>query len=193
MSFIEFTAVGMFVHLYHIWLVYGAMTSFIYGKDAVALMREEKYRLRDMPKGFAVLVYMTLDASRRDWINLAKQALHLIRWFLAGLTSYPWSWPARQFDWPADAKPVWPLGRDLTLLVGITLGGASRMLTAFYWSEKNRAWMTETNVWIPAIPIVMAVVADAHHHSIAWSDKPWRSRFLMTFAIAWVLFGATRL
>jgi hypothetical protein len=169
-------AVGMFVHLYHVWAVFGAITAFIYGRNLHRIMRAERVRLWTVPMGLVGIFARLLRQALRDWVNLFKGVV-------AGFTGMPWTWPS-------DENMVWPLSRHQTLMVGITLGGASRLLTAVYWAERNTGWMTQETVWVPAIPIAMAVIADSHHHYVAWEQTPWRLRLLGTLALAWVLVGA---
>ena len=162
-----------FVHLYHVWMIYGGVTALIYGQASYQSWQQAGGQWRTAPAEFTGYLFGGLWQVVADWTRL-------VRWMFAGLTGLSYRWPE-----PVPAK----YARDHTLLLGITLGGLSRFLTALYWSEKNRAWMTETNVWLPAVPVALAVLADANHQLTAWSKRPWIARMLLSGAVIWVLIG----
>lgn len=166
-------AVEGFVHLYHVWAVWGAITAAIYGRAAYKSWREAGGLWYRAPGELAGYVFGNLFQSVLDYFRL-------LRWSIAGLTGLAYKWP--------DPVPT-RYARDHTLLLGITLGGLARLLTALYWAERNREWMSETNVWLPAVPIAMAIFADANHQLTAWPNKPWIARMLLTAALVWVLYG----
>jgi len=181
--------IDMFVNLYYVWAVFGGITAFFYGRAAWVLWREHTHTFLGMVSDVRLSSRNWLVSTGRDWVQLG-------RYFVTGLTGFTFrrgvgGWP--QIDEFMDEPPLTEFPRSLRLMIGITLGGLARLLTALYWAELNRGWMTETNVWIPAIPIVFAIMADVNHHYTAWPRRPWIARLLfsagMAFVGAGLLFG----
>ena len=170
------TFVGGFVHLYHIWGIYGAITALIFGRSAYRGWRKTGGQWRDVPRDVTGWFFGGLARTAGDWWRFSK-------WFLAGLIGIGFrrdkgGWPEIDLFFPDEEYARWP--RNQTLLLGITLGGVSRFLTALYWAEKNTAWMNEGNVFIPAIPIVVAILADMNHQFTAWHKRKWIVRMALT-------------
>ena len=162
-----------FVHLYHIWMLYGFITFAIYGQAAYQSWRSAGGAWLRAPSEVSGYVLGNVFQTIMDWFRL-------LRWAAAGLTGISYKWPE-----PVPTR----YAKDHTLLLGITMGGLSRFLTALYWSEKNRAWMTETNVWLPAVPVALAIFADSNHQLTAWAKRPWVPRLLLSAAFVWVMIG----
>ncbi|MEO1169914.1 MAG: hypothetical protein AAFW97_14510 [Pseudomonadota bacterium] len=169
------SSVSAFVHLYHVWGVFGLITAIIYGRSAYQCWREDGGTFGNAPREIGGAGKHAAVETVRDWGRF-------VRWFFAGLTGIAYHWPE------TSRKRVY--SRDLTLLLGITLGGVSRAFTAAYWAEANTAWMTEATVWVPSIPIIAAIWADSKHQVTAWPDKPWRARLILSVAVVWIIAGS---
>lgn len=177
--------VSAFVHLYHVWGVWGLITALIFGTQAHRNWRAAGGRWRDIPRDVGTALGQGVKQSLLDFWRL-------LRWFAAGLIGIALKrgdagLPEIDLFFPGPEQSRWP--RNQTLLLGITLGGASRLFTALYWSEANTQWMGEASVLIPSIPIVMAVMADTNHQFTAWPNRPWIARMLLVVAVSWILFG----
>lgn len=164
-----------FVHLYHVWGVWGLITALIYGPDAWRSWRASGGTLRAAPGEYA-------QAFSHHLLGIAADLVRLLLGIVKGLFSVG---PTP----PAERPSPWRYSSVHMLTLGITLGGIARLITAFYWSEKNRGWMTDDNVWLPAIPVLIAVIADAHHHFVQFSDRPWLPRWIKLTAAAWIFVG----
>lgn len=168
-------AVGGFVHLYHVWGIWGLITAMIYGPRAWASWRASGGKFATAPGEYLNALNHQIGEVARD---IGRLMLGISRG-LFGIGPMP----------PEETPSPWPYSKVHMLTLGITLGGVARFLTAIYWSERNRAWMTEQTVWIPAIPVLIAVVADVHHHVVAFEHRPWVSRWLKIAALLWIALG----
>jgi hypothetical protein len=180
-----FYPIEMFVNLYYVWAVFGGITAFFYGRAAWKLWRDKAPTVTDLRNDIGSLSLAWLVRTSRDWLQLG-------RYFVTGLTGFTFrrgmgGWP--QIDEFMDEEPLSPFPQSLRLMVGITLGGMARCTTALYWAELNRDWMTTTNVWLPAVPIVLAIMADTNHHYTAWPKRPWIARLLFSVAMVYVALG----
>lgn len=178
--------IEMFVSLYYVWAVFGAITAFMYGRLAYKQWRAAGRTWGSVTNEIGALSLGTLGRYARDWLNM-------VRYFVSGLTGFTFrrgkgGWPSiNEFmDEPVEVSDY---PRNQRLLLGIALGGTSRFITAMYWAELNRGWMTETNVWLPAFPIFMAILADTNHHMTAFSKRPWIARLLFSAAMVYVALG----
>jgi hypothetical protein len=168
--------VGAFVHLYHIWGLFGAITACIFARQA----------------------YISWRASGGVWITAPCEWLYFIGWTLretlfdlARCVIAPWRngpWP--QSDWSNRAYP-----REQSILIGIAMGGTGRMITALYWSETNRTWMTHADAWnlyAASAPVLLMILGDFLHHQTAWPNHRYRSRLLTVAALLWIATGAIK-
>lgn len=175
------SGVGAFVHLYHIWGVLGLLTAVLFGMQGHRLWRESGGNWRDAPREWAYAGGWSLRETIKDVGRFAG-------WVVNGFLSLPYTW--RQTEWSGRSYPS-----RLIIFIGITCGGVSRFLTALYWAEKNRGWMTEVDPWVlemAALPVILAVVGDLHHHRTAWPSKTYRVRLIALVAFVWVIIGAIR-
>lgn len=177
--------VGGFVHLYHVWAIWGAITAVFFGRAAYRNWVRGGGQWRSAPGMFGEAVRDTLQPIAGDW-------LRLIKWFFAGMLSFSLKrgaagWPVIDTYWPGPKTRRWP--PDHTLLIGITLGGMARFFTAMYWAEKNVAWMTEASVLVPAIPIIWMILADHSHQLTTWPRRPWIARMILSLGILWTVLG----
>ena len=168
--------VDSFIHLYHVWGMFGLMTAFLYGRLAYRSGREAGGTWRRAPGEW-------LYAAKWNTHELLRDTLYMFRWALAALTGGPLGWrPEGEYSGPG-----YPPRQVISL--GVTLGGVSRFLTALYWSEKNRAWMqyAGTSVILSAsLPVLFAVCADILHHYTAWPTARYRSRLMVLAAVLWI-------
>lgn len=180
------TAVGAFVHLYHIWALWGALTAFLYGKAAYKGWRSAGGTWDRAPADIFGSLSSGLKEAALDWGRL-------FRWAFASFSGLLF----RKDDngryrlgsyWPKPTETRWPANQ--MLLIGITLGGLARLMTGLYWAELNTLWMNEASVYIPPIPIIIAILADLNHQYTAWPSRPWIPRLLASAAVVWVLLGA---
>lgn len=179
------TMVAGFVHLYHIWGLYGLLTALFFGRAAHRSWRKAGGAWQTALPDALRTTRETFGPIGSDWVRLFK-------WFCVGLFSFSLKrgragWPVIDTFWPEPAAKKWP--PDQTLLLGITLGGAARFATAMYWAEKNVGWMTENSVLIPAIPIVWMIIADHNHQLTAFPKRPFIARLLLSAAMLWVALG----
>jgi hypothetical protein len=177
--------VEMFVNLYYVWAIFGGITAFFYGRAAWKLWVAQGGSWRIMTGDVSRLTWHWIARTSKDWWQIG-------RYFVTGLIGFTVSrgksgWP--QIDEFMDDPPDTDFPRNMRLMCGITLGGLARLVTALYWAELNRGWMTETNVWVPAIPIVLAILADMNHHYTAWPKRPWIARLLFSAAMVYVALG----
>ena len=164
-----------FVHLYHVWGIWGAVTALIYGPSAWRSWRENGGTFSSLASEYAGAVAYQ---SRELVFDVVRVTVGIMRG-LFGVGPVI-----------GTHKTGWHYPREHMLLIGITLGGFSRFLTAIYWSEKNRAWMHADNMLVmAAVPVIIAVVADAHHQIIAWPKRPWLARWLAFAGLAWIALG----
>jgi hypothetical protein len=184
-AYLPLDLVGGFVHLYHVWAVWGAITGIIFGRAAFKGWKESGGRIRDIPRD-------ALSWATGNMLEAFKDVWRLLKWFIAGLIGLAGRKGKRGFEgidmyFPNAELSKWP--RNQTLLIGISAGGISRFLTAMYWAEKNTAWMSQSTVLIPAIPIMLAILADSNHQLTAWPKRPWIARILLTLGIGWIALG----
>lgn len=168
-----------FVHLYHIWGLFGAITMLIYGRSAYRNWREAGGTWRRAPCDIASILGGAVRDTLTDWIRF-------FGWVLVGIFGLAFK-GARRKMWYEPRAGRWPSNH--ALLLGIALGGMARMFTALYWSERNTAWMTEVEVIAPGVFVIMAILADANHQITAWPEKPWRARLLCSAAAVWIGIG----
>jgi hypothetical protein len=164
-----------FVHLYHVWGVLGLLTALVYSRPTWRRWREAGGTYLNGPVDTVQLIVHHISLLGRDFLNIGKIAIARF----SGV----------DLLWPQDPKSPWRYPSDQSLFVGIMLGGISRFITAFYWAEINTGWMTEETVWVPAVPIIIAVLADLSHHSTAWPLAHYRVRLLALAAVLWILIG----
>lgn len=172
--------IGGFVHLYHIWGVFGLLTALLFGRLAYAGWREAGGRWRDAPGEWIGALSWSLRETVRD---VSK----LLGWATSAFVVTPFTWndTVRESRYP---------DRQI-MLIGITLGGVARFLTALYWSEKNVAWMQRvdnTAIAMAATPVLIAIIGDVHHHLTAWPTQRHRVRLLCLVAAVWVAVGVWR-
>lgn len=171
----EFNPVGGLIHLYHVWSIFGAITSVIFGMRAYKRWRVHGGTWVNAPKEWLALI-------RAFSFNTCRDCLSFFKWVFFGFAGVPYQWPNRR-------QEVWNYSADQTLLLGITLGGAGRFLTAAYWAYAH----VETNygpmVYIPALTVLVAIAGDTNHHITAWSHKPHRYRLTILASVLWVLVG----
>lgn len=167
-----------FVHLYHVWGLWGLITAIIYAPAAFREWRVKGGTLTRAPGEYVGIFGWQIKEAVLDLWRLATGIVH----GLFGFGHVP----------PPETSP-WRYTREHMLMLGIAVGGVSRLLTALYWSEKNRGWMDGDTVWVPAIPVLFAIIADAHHHHAAWGEKrPWLPRWLKIGAATWIALGLFR-
>lgn len=167
--------VGAFVHLYHIWGILGLATSLFYGRNICKQWRATGGSFRTAPSEVGGVMWHHIKLSFSDVYRLGRAALYRF----TGL----------DYLFAQSPESPWRYGNDHSLLLGIMLGGIARFATAFYWSEINTGWVTVETVWIPAIPIILAVLADISHQATALDNK-WPIRWASIAAIVWILWGA---
>lgn len=172
------SAVEGFVHLYHVWGMLGALTAVVFGREAWVGWREAGGTFRSAPREWAYALQHVSTEAARDVVRLFK-------WAGKSALGAPFIWETAQ--WRGRTYP-----RRQTILIGITLGGLSRMMTAMYWAERNRDWMEHTDMGVivaASVVILPAVIGDLHHHMTAWPDKQHRVRLTALGSAAWVLYG----
>lgn len=163
-----------FVHLYHVWGIWGAITAAIYGPAAWLSWRECGGTVRSFLGEYAGAAGYQ---SRELVLDVVRVAVGIMRG-LFGVGPVI-----------GTRKASWHYPREHMLLIGITLGGFSRFLTALYWSEKGWAWMHADNMMTMAAgPIIIGVIADTHK-IIAWPKRPWFTRWLAFAGLAWIALG----
>lgn len=173
--------IGAFVHLYHVCGVFGLLTAFLFGRLAYMGWREAGGTWATAPREWCEAIAGAVRESMRDIGRVAG-------WALSSFLVTP-------LVWSADAtRPSRYPDRQI-MLIGITLGGIARFLTALYWSEKNITWMQHVDnsaILMAATPALIAIVGDVHHHLTAWPRHRHRVRLLCIVALAWVLIGVMR-
>ena len=173
------SGVGAFVHLYHVWGLFGLLTAVLFGQQGYKNWRASGGTWRTAPGEWIYATgWLTGETLRDIW--------RLFKWFGKAFVGLPLDW--QQSEWRGRVY-----SRQQIILVGITLGGLSRFLTALYWSERNRDWMQYADSWMlqmATVPIVLAVLGDFHHHMTAWPNKLHRTRLVAVSALAWVVYGA---
>lgn len=173
------SGVGAFINLYHVWGLFGLVTAVTYGLQAYKEWRYNGGKWRAAPGEW---FYAFAWFSRETIKDLGR----LVQWMAQGFLGLPFDW--RQTEWRSRTY-----SRLQVILLGITLGGVSRFLTAIYWSERNREWMGSPEACVlemAAAPIFLAVLGDLHHHLTAWPERKHRVRLLAFVGLAWILFGA---
>ena len=173
--------IGAFVHLYHVGGVFGLLTAVLFGRLAYRGWRASGGTWRAAPGEWMYSARWTARETLRDlW--------RVFGWALSAFAMTPFAWHESERN-----------GRKYPdrqiMLIGITLGGIARFLTAIYWSEKNVAWMQHVDsaaIMMAATPVLIAVAGDVHHHLTAWPDLRHRVRLLCIVALAWVLLGVMR-
>lgn len=169
--------VDSFIHLYHVWGMFGLVTALLYGRVTYRSWREAGGTWQRAPSEW-------LYAAKWNTHELARDTLYMFRWALAALTGGPLGWREEM----AYAAPGYP-PRQLVAL-GVTLGGVARFLTALYWSERNREWMqyADASMMISAaLPVLFAVCADTLHHCTAWPEARHRVRLMALLAFLWIV------
>lgn len=172
------SAVEGFVHLYHVWGALGALTALLFGMEAHKSWRLAGGTWRSAPSewlGFAAF-------ATRETIS---DAYRFAKWTVRSFFGLPFDWG--HGEWNGRAYP-----KRQAILIGITLGGLSRFLTALYWAEKNRDWMAhvDTSVIMFASAVIMpAIIGDLLHHTTAWPEKGHRARLIGLAALCWVFVG----
>ena len=160
--------IKLFVHVYHVWAAFGLITFGLFLPQAWRGWKSGGGKILYAPCEILRLVGFVVVATIRDWLRIPLLVIHVIR--------------GDRYVWPHTPNPVWKYETAQTLRLGIMFGGMSRFLTALYWSEKNVAWMTDANVFIPGLLVAIAIVADALHQVTAWPNSPHRTR-IVPFAI----------
>lgn len=169
--------VGAFVHLYHVWGLFGAITMLVYGTQAHASWRASGGSWASAPCEWLRFMGWTLRETVLDIFRCA-----IMPWRLYD------KWP--ESEWRGRSYP-----REQSILIGITLGGMGRMLTALYWSERNREWMQYADSWMiqmASAPVFCMIVGDLLHHFTAWRDEKHVPRLITAVALIWVLYGAIK-
>lgn len=172
-------AVNAFVHLYHVWGALGAITACLFGREAYRGWREAGGTWASAPGEWFYTLRWVSGETARDIARFASGALR-------GFLGIPFNWAETQ--WKGRIYP-----RRQVILIGITLGGTSRLLTALYWAERNREWMAHVDGTVIAFAsavILPAVIGDLFHHYTAWPEKRHRARMIMLAGCIWVLIGA---
>jgi hypothetical protein len=167
-----------FVHLYHIWGALGFITAAMFGIEAHRSWRLAGGTWREAPYEWA---YAGTHVARETFRDIGR----LIKWTVGSFFGMPFTWESG--EWQGRKYP-----RRQTILIGITLGGTSRFLTALYWAEKNRDWMTSADnsvIFIASFVILPAIIGDLHHHATAWPNKPHRVRLLALVCAIYVCIG----
>lgn len=169
--------VGAFIHLYHVWGLFGAITMVLYGAQAYKSWRDAGGTWATAPCEWLQFIWWTL---RETVLDIARCAV------------MPWqankAWP--ESEWNGRSYP-----REQSILVGITLGGMGRMLTALYWSERNREWMQYADSWMihmAATPVLAMIFGDMLHHTTAWQGKKHIPRLILAASFVWVMIGAVK-
>jgi len=168
-------SVGAFVHLYHVWGVLGLVTAVVYGRNIWAQWRVSGGTAINAPGELARLIWHHARLSVSDIGAIVRGA-----WCRFTGLDHVWS---------QDPKSPWTYGTEHSLLLGIMLGGVARFATAFYWAELNTAWVSTEMVWVPSIPILLAVLADLSHHATALKSK-MPLRWAIILSTLWIVYGA---
>lgn len=173
------SAVDAFVHLYHVWGALGALTASLFGIEAYRGWRAAGGLWRTAPAEW----FYTLR-----WVSgeTLKDIGRLLEWIVRGFFGLPFTW--EQGEWRGRSYP-----RRQVILIGITLGGMSRLCTALYWAERNREWMAHVDGSVIAFAsavILPAAIGDLLHHHTAWPEKRHRARVILVAAMLWVGIGA---
>lgn len=172
------SAVEGFVHLYHVWGILGAITAALFGLEAWRGWRVSGGTFRSAPSEW---LYALRFSFREALFDCARLAL----WAGKSATGVPFVW--ENAEWQSRSYP-----RRQIILIGITLGGLSRMMTALYWSERNRDWMAHVDISVifaASIVIFPAIIGDLYHQMTAWPNKHHRARLLGLACFAWVFAG----
>ena len=173
------SGVGAFVHLYHVWGALGALTALLFGVEAYRGWRASGGTWASAPaEWFYTLRWVSAETVR--------DVGRLFKWMARGFFGLPFDW--RQSAWGSRSYP-----RRQIILIGITMGGSSRLLTALYWAERNRDWMAHVDggvIFAASFVILPAIIGDLHHHHTAWPGKQHRVRLILFTAFCWVLAGA---
>lgn len=175
------SGVGAFVHLYHIWGLFGLLTASLFGVQAYREWRKHGGTWRKAPGEWAYTLGWFFREALLDVGRFGK-------WAAMSFAGVPFNWG--ESPWQARKYT-----RQQVILIGITFGGMSRFLTALYWSEKNREWMNYAESWtiqMASAFVIMAIIGDLHHHMTAWPDKRHRVRLIVLVSLAWILFGTIR-
>lgn len=169
--------VGAFIHLYHVWGLFGAITMLVFGRQA----------------------YRSWRASGGSWLSAPCEWLRFVGWTLRemvlDIVRVPFI-PSRLHEkWPESEWKGRSYPREQSILIGITLGGMGRMFTALYWSERNRNWMVHADDWMiqmAAAPVCCMIVGDFLHHTTAWHNQKHIPRLIAAFGLVWILVGALK-
>lgn len=168
-------AVGGFVHLYHVWGILGLLTAWTYARVAFSLWRARGGEWSAVPGELGI------GALRQLWL-VARDVALVVRGLATG---------ALFSAMPGDDPKEWRYGREMPLLLGIMAGGVARLVTAFYWSVRNTAWMNHSpEILVAGLPVTLAIAADILHQVSAHPRELWRARLLAGSAVSWVAIGA---
>jgi hypothetical protein len=164
--------IELFVRLYYVWGIMGAITASLYAASLYRSWRNGGGSLRTAPREIVSIVCGYFVAIPGDvW----RAARFFISGFAAGL-----------YRWPDPPEGAGRYSAAHALLVGITLGGMSRFFTAIYWAEANREWMEHVepgHIMVASLPVIFAVIGDAMHHITAWPKHPHRARLISAVMI----------
>lgn len=172
------SAVEGFVHLYHVWGFLGGLTAALFGLEAWRGWRTAGGTLRSAPGEWLYTLRFLSQETLFDSVRLVK-------WAVKSALGVPFVW--EKAEWQGRSYP-----RRQVILIGITLGGLSRLMTALYWSERNRDWMTHVDASViisASIVILPSILGDLHHQMTAWPSKQHRVRLLGLACLTWVLIG----
>lgn len=169
--------VGAFIHLYHVFGLFGAITMLLFGRQAYRSWRASGGSWRSAPCEWLQFAGWTMRETVLDIVRCA-----IMPWRLSH------GWPESR--WSGRSYP-----REQAILIGITLGGLGRMATALYWSERNRQWMEYADSWViqmAAAPVCCMILGDFLHHTTAWPGRKHIPRLIAAFALAWVIYGSLK-
>lgn len=164
--------IELFVRLYYVWGIMGAITASLYAASLFRSWRASGGRARSVPRELAAML-------AGYFVALPSDVWRAMRFFVSGFAAGLYRWP----DPPEGAARY---SAAHALLFGITLGGLSRFMTAMYWAEGNRDWMQhvdDAHIMIASLPVIFAVVGDAMHHITAWPKHPHRARLIVVVMI----------
>lgn len=176
-SHLSFNFVQGFVHLYHIWGLWGLTTALIYGRFAFNAWREQGGSWKSAPKENIQLSWYLVTQTLLDWLRVFK-------WAFTSLLGIPYQWRVEPSSWKYS--------QEQSILLGIILGGTARILIASYWSAANTKWahlVEPHTLLIPAIFVFCAIMGDSAFHIAYWWRKPWIPRLLFSGAMLWVALG----
>jgi hypothetical protein len=165
--------VELFVRLYYVWGIMGAITASLYAASLYRSWRAGGGTLLSAPTELA-------KALGNYFIAIPADIWRAMRFFVSGFAAGLYRWPD-----PPEGEGRYSAAH--ALLVGITLGGLARFLTAMAWAEANRDWMERVEtpqLVIASLPVAFAVIGDAMHHITAWPKHPHRARLIAALMIA---------